>query len=69
MKPSQIAANERLKLISSGLFQLGTALFAASVVKTYVENTFSLEGGSWFLTAGILMSVGWKVLYLMEPES
>lgn len=51
------------------MFQLGTALFAAAVVKGYVDGGAGLEVISWFLVSFALMFVGWKVLYLLEPES
>lgn len=66
---STITANERLKAISSALFQLGTALFGAGFVKIYVDQAIGLEASGWILTALGLMFAGWKVLYLLESES
>ena len=63
-----LIANERLKAISSALFQLGTALLAAGIVKIYVDGALSLEAAGWILTAIMLMFVALKVLSLMEAE-
>ena len=38
-----VQLNERLKLVSGGAFQLGSALLAASVVKAYLDSGVSLE--------------------------
>ena len=66
---STITANERLKAISSALFQLGTALFGAGFVKLYVDKAISLEALGWIFTSLTLMFAGWKVLYLLESEN
>jgi hypothetical protein len=50
------------------LFNLGTGLFAAGVVKVYADKTLSIEVGGWFFTSSVLICVGWKVLGLLEAE-
>lgn len=66
---SVLTSNERLKAISSALFQLGTALFGAGFVKLYVDKAIGLEASGWILTALTLMFAGWKVLDLLESEN
>lgn len=64
-----IRLNERLKLVSGGTFQLGTALLAASIVKAYLAGAVSLETLSWLIGAFALMYAGWKILLLLEADS
>ena len=67
--PVIMSANERIKSISRTLMQTGSALFAAAAVRSYAENTLSLETGGWALTATGLIWVGWKMLIRLESES
>lgn len=78
-----ITANARIRAISNSLFQLGTGLIAAAVVKWYAAAvakaapfpaataapTSGIELVGWLFTAIVLISVGAKVLILLESES
>lgn len=64
-----VRSNERVKMIAGGIFQLGTALFAAAIVKAYVDASFSFESAGWFLTSLVIMFVAVKALALLESES
>lgn len=67
--PVIMCANERWKSVSRTLFQLGSLLFAAAIVKIYGSFTLTLETGCWLIAALGITYVGWKVLILLESES
>jgi hypothetical protein len=60
--------NERYKSVSRSLFQLGSALLAAAVVKIYSSQTVTIETGSWLFVAFVVIWSGWQVLALLESE-
>lgn len=60
--------NERSKAIAGTFFQLGSALLAAGVVKTYVDRGIGWEASLWSFAGGALIWVGWKWLGLLGPE-
>jgi hypothetical protein len=67
--PKIMCANERWKSVSRTFFQLGSVLLAATTVKAYGDQRFTLETLTWFLLTCCLMYVGWKVLVLLESET
>lgn len=67
--PRNLRLNERLKMVAGGTFQLGAALFAAAVVRAYVDGAIGLEVIGWFVVAMMLMFVAWTVLSLLETEA
>ena len=67
--PTNLRANERFNAMSGASIQLGTALFAAAVVKVYVDQAFTWEAGGWSSIAAMLIWLGWKLLGLLETEN
>lgn len=67
--PQIMTENERIKSISRTLLQVGSALFAAALVKAYGANGLALETAAWLLTAAALMFLGWKILILLDSEN
>lgn len=68
-EPAVLRANERYKAVANALWTLGTALFAAGVVRGYQDRAVSIEILGWFFTASVLIWLGWKVLGLLETEN
>lgn len=67
--PVIMCANERWKSVSRTFFQLGSVLFAATTVKVYDAQRFTLEALFWLLITFCLIFAGWKVLTLLESET
>ena len=66
--PPPYVTNERYKSVSRTFFQLGSALLAAALAKSYAAGSFSPETAGWFLISIVLIWSGWIVLGLLESE-
>lgn len=66
---STLRANERIKAWSSALFNLGSALAAASVVRFYDKLAFDLPLIIWSAGSASLIWVAHSILGLLESEN
>lgn len=60
--------NERLKAISTLLFNLAGALIVATVARIWTEGTVGLASLAWVTTAFVIVFAGYKTPYLLEAD-
>lgn len=63
-----VQTNERVKLISSILSNLGTALIATSVARWFLTD-FDAFVFIWLVGSAVLIWSGWHILTMLEAEN
>lgn len=61
-------ANEKIKSWSNALFNLGSALTAASAVRLYDRQELDISLVTWAISAALLIWVAHVILDLLESE-
>jgi len=68
MDSAALRNNERVKVVSSGLMNLGLGLVAAVAVRLFGSTTFDWASAIWSIGAVVLIWLSLMTLSLLEAE-
>lgn len=68
MDPAALRNNERVKVVSSGLMNLGLGLVAAVAVRLFGSMALDLASTIWSIGAAVLIWLSLMALDMLEAE-